>query len=71
MARQFPIRHVPSTWAVERTHEQAKTIASAASFVDEAMQLVESRKMNKNSMPCFQPGRLRSFLVFKYFQEDV
>jgi glycosyltransferase involved in cell wall biosynthesis len=46
MARQFPIRHVPSTWAVERTHEQAKTITSAASFVDEAMQLVESRKMN-------------------------
>jgi glycosyltransferase involved in cell wall biosynthesis len=48
MARQFPIRHVPSTWAVERTHEQAKTIASAASFVDEAMHLVDSRKMNND-----------------------
>jgi glycosyltransferase involved in cell wall biosynthesis len=53
MARQFPIRHVPFTWAVERTHEQAKTIASAASFVDEAMHLVDSKKMNKEYSAVF------------------
>jgi glycosyltransferase involved in cell wall biosynthesis len=43
MAAQFPIRHISSIWAVERTHEQAKTIACAASFVNEAIQLIDSK----------------------------
>jgi glycosyltransferase involved in cell wall biosynthesis len=54
IARQFPIRHVPSTWAVERTHEQAKTIASAASFVNEAIHLVNSREKSKEYQYVFQ-----------------
>lgn len=53
MAGEFPIRHVPSIWAVERTHEQAKTIANAASFVDEAMYLVDAKKKKKEFSAVF------------------
>ena len=37
----YPIRHVDAYWAVERTHEDAKTIAMSASFVDEAFGFVD------------------------------
>lgn len=40
IASQFSVLHVPSFWALERTHAQAKTIAQAASFVEEAERLV-------------------------------
>ena len=35
-----PIRHIGQFWAVERTHHDAKTIAQAASFIDEAYRLI-------------------------------
>ncbi|MBN2258144.1 MAG: glycosyltransferase [Anaerolineaceae bacterium] len=44
LATYHPIRHVNSFWAVERTHEQAKTIASAARFVEEAFACIESKQ---------------------------
>jgi len=37
----YPIRHVDACWAVERTHEDAKTIAQAADFVNEAFSFVD------------------------------
>ncbi len=40
MAARRPIVHVPSFWALERTHPQAKTIALAGGFVAEAERLV-------------------------------
>ena len=40
IASQGPILHVPETWAVERSHEAAKTIAQATMFVDEAFHFV-------------------------------
>lgn len=40
IASQRPIRHVDSFWALERTHQEAKTIAQAADFVEEAQHLV-------------------------------
>jgi glycosyltransferase involved in cell wall biosynthesis len=40
IAQQGPILHVPETWAVERTHESAKTTAQAHVFVDEAFRLI-------------------------------
>jgi glycosyltransferase involved in cell wall biosynthesis len=40
IALQGPILHIPETWAVERTHENAKTIAKASAFVDEAFRLI-------------------------------
>ncbi len=40
IASQRPIQHVDSFWALERTHQEAKTIAQAADFVEEAQHLV-------------------------------
>ncbi len=41
IASADPILHVDAYWAVERTHEDAKTIAQAAQFVDEAFHFVD------------------------------
>jgi glycosyltransferase involved in cell wall biosynthesis len=40
MAARYPVRHIPEYWAIERTHTEAKTIARAAGFVEEAERLV-------------------------------
>ena len=40
MAARAPVRHVKATWALERTHGEAKTIARAAGFVDEAQRML-------------------------------
>ena len=42
IAARYPIQHVDAYWAVERTHEHAKTTAQAADFVDEAFSFIES-----------------------------
>lgn len=42
MAAHYFIVHESEVWAVERTHESAKTIALSAKFVDEAFRLVEN-----------------------------
>jgi tetratricopeptide (TPR) repeat protein len=42
IAARYPILHVPEYWALERTHPDAKTIAQAARFVEEAFRLVPS-----------------------------
>jgi glycosyltransferase involved in cell wall biosynthesis len=42
IAANCPILHVDEFWAVERTHGDAKTIAQAAEFVEEAFRLVDS-----------------------------
>lgn len=40
MACRAPLLHVPAFWALERTHSEAKTIAQAGAFVEEAERLV-------------------------------
>ena len=42
IAAHYPIIHVDEFWAVERTHEAAKTVASSAEFVDEAFGLIQT-----------------------------
>ena len=42
IAVRNPIRHIEQFWAVERTHQEAKTIAQATVFVDEAFRLIPS-----------------------------
>ena len=44
IAAAYPIQHVDEFWAVERTHEDAKTIAMSAQFVDEAFNFVDGLK---------------------------
>ncbi len=51
IAVRYPILHVASYWSVERTHSNAKTIAQAAHFVDEAFQFIHSLEDD----PIFQP----------------
>lgn len=40
IAARYPILHVGEFWAVERSHEQAKTVAQSGAFVTEAFDLV-------------------------------
>jgi glycosyltransferase involved in cell wall biosynthesis len=40
IASRHPIRHVPRFWSIERSHGEAKTIAQAAGFVEEAERLL-------------------------------
>ena len=40
IARKYPLLYVHEYWAVERTHENAKTTAQATVFVDEAFRLI-------------------------------
>jgi glycosyltransferase involved in cell wall biosynthesis len=51
IAARTPILHIDDYWAVERTHEDAKTIAQAARFVEEAFHLLPSLEND----PLFQP----------------
>lgn len=53
IASAYPIRHVDAFWAVERTHEEAKTIAMAGNFVDEAFKFVESLRSEEAFEPVF------------------
>ena len=50
IAAQRHILHVPEYWAVERTHQGAKTTAQAMVFVEEAFRFIPSLKTN----PSFQ-----------------
>jgi glycosyltransferase involved in cell wall biosynthesis len=51
IAARAPILHIPQVWAVERTHLEAKTIAQAARFVEEAFHLLPELE----NQPLFQP----------------
>ena len=62
IAARFPILHVGEYWAVERTHADAKTIAQAARFVDEAFQFVQSLENDPLFQPVIQPAALRDYM---------
>jgi glycosyltransferase involved in cell wall biosynthesis len=51
IAARYPIIHVPSFWAVERTHSSAKTMAAAADFVDEGYRMLELAKSDSYLKP--------------------
>jgi len=54
IAAAFPIRHVDVYWAVERTHEDAKTIAQSAKFVEEAFIFLESLRQETQFAEVFK-----------------
>ncbi len=54
IAADFPIRHVDAYWAVERTHEDAKTIALSARFVEEAADFIEGLRSEPQFEPVFK-----------------
>jgi len=41
ISSRYPLQHIRSCWALERTHSQAKTIHQAAAFVEEAQRLID------------------------------
>ena len=57
IASRRPILHVPSFWTVERTHADAKTIAQAPVFVEEAFRFVESLADDPNLGPVYQTNK--------------
>ncbi len=54
IAAAYPIRHVDAVWAVERTHQDAKTIAMAADFVQEAYGFVKGLRTESAFQETFQ-----------------
>jgi len=54
IAAAHPIRHIDAYWAVERTHEDAKTIAQSAQFVDEAFKRLIDSGMPKEALQHFK-----------------
>lgn len=56
IAARYPLLHIPEYWAVERSHESAKTIAQAAAFADEASRFLPTLEHD----PLFQPAFTRS-----------
>jgi glycosyltransferase involved in cell wall biosynthesis len=57
IALLFPILHINGIWAVERTHADAKTIAQAGRFVDEAFQFVSSLETEPSAQSLFSHQR--------------
>ena len=57
LARRGRLLHVPETWAVERTHPEAKTIAQAAAFADEARQTLRRLETDPLFAPVFDEHR--------------
>lgn len=51
IASRYPILHVKDFWAVERTHSDAKTIAQAGRFVDEAFHFIQSLENDPGLQP--------------------
>ena len=54
IAAAYPIQHVDEYWAVERTHQDAKTIALSADFVAEAFDFVSDCRSDPQFKPIFE-----------------
>jgi glycosyltransferase involved in cell wall biosynthesis len=54
IASRHPILHVPQFWAVERTHQSAKTIAQATVFVDEAFRFLPTLEQEASFQAVFE-----------------
>lgn len=57
IAARYPLVHVEGTWAVERSHDSAKTLSLAARYGPDAFQLVDSLRQD----PLFAPTIEQSF----------
>jgi len=56
---RYPILHVPTIWAVERIHADAKTIAQAAGWVEEAEKFLARAQVSDDLGPLIQNHRRR------------
>ncbi len=67
MVAERPAVHVSSFWAVERTHEEAKTIARAGAFVKEAERLLAEAEESELLAPMMRENRARIYASFHAF----
>lgn len=61
IARNYPLQYVHEFWAVERTHESAKTTAQAEVFVDEAFRLIPALEKDPAYQQVFEACRPRIY----------
>jgi len=59
IAYRYPILHVPTIWAVERIHADAKTIAQAAGWVGEAERFLTRAQVSDNLGPLIRDHQRR------------
>jgi glycosyltransferase involved in cell wall biosynthesis len=57
LASRYPIVHVPSFWAAERTHIEAKTVAQAAGWVEEAEKFLAWAEVSEEFGPIIEKHR--------------
>ncbi len=62
-----PILHIPEYWAVERTHEAAKTIALATMFVDEAFRFIPSLEDRPEYRDIFREAKAEIYAGLNVF----
>jgi glycosyltransferase involved in cell wall biosynthesis len=67
IASRQPVLHASQFWAVERTHEDAKTIAQAARFVEEAFRLIPSLEKEEGFKPVFAAHRAQIYAGLHVF----
>jgi glycosyltransferase involved in cell wall biosynthesis len=67
IATYTSVLHVPSFWAVERTHESAKTIAQAATFVSEAEHMIDAAKVSQVFGPIIMENQHRVYASLHAF----
>ncbi len=67
IAARRPILHIPEYWAVERSHESAKTIAMATMFVDEAFRFIPSLESRPEFRDTFDRFRAEIYAGLNVF----
>jgi glycosyltransferase involved in cell wall biosynthesis len=67
IAARCPILHIPEYWAVERTHESAKTVAQATMFVDEAFRFIPSLESQPEFRSVFDRSRKEIYAGLNVF----
>ncbi len=61
IASRHPILHVNEFWAVERTHQGAKTTAQAVTFIEEAFRLIPSLEQEPVFQAIFRQHRRKIY----------
>ncbi|HEX7620906.1 MAG TPA: glycosyltransferase family 2 protein [Anaerolineales bacterium] len=67
IAARRPILHIPEYWAVERSHESAKTIAQATMFVDEAFRFIPSLESRPEFRETFNRSKAEIYAGLNVF----
>jgi glycosyltransferase involved in cell wall biosynthesis len=67
IAAHYPILHIGEFWSVERTHTDAKTIAQAYQFVEEAFKFIPSLEGEEDFKPIFASQKKNIYAGLQVF----